>query len=282
MTQTPVVWKSGGRWISVALLSGMTLSSGANATPANASRAQAAPPRTWLTLDRPWLCRIWSVPTGQTRHCTTRWHLDSRGRVVSDDPAWVPVGAGDDPLDVELLWFDRGPEAEMYRHPRNLKPVSVAVAAPRRYTTFSASAPSTVSYGSGPFGFWTPPPGHPAYRLPDYAGDPNAAYYGYCTWYAQYRRMDERLINLGNAWQWAFNAPSHGLRVGTAPAVGATVVFQPGVEGAGGAGHVGHVEAVYGGGWFLISEMNMTWNGGGWGRVSYRYVLVERGVSFIY
>ena len=63
---------------------------------------------------------------------------------------------------------------------------------------------------------------------------------------------------------------------------GATVVFQPGVEGAGGAGHVAHVEAVYPGGWFLISEMNFYWNGGGWGRVDYRFAYARSGVSFIY
>jgi surface antigen len=285
LTQTPVVWKSGGRWISVALLSGMTLSSGANASPANAGMAQVAPPRTWLTLDRPWLCRFWSVPSALTRHCTTRWHLDSRGQVVSDDPAWVPAGGVDDPIEVEPLWFYRGLDPRPYPRHAVVKPAVTPVVAPR-HTMISAAVPARVSYGgtggTGPYGLWTPPPGHPAYALPDYAGDPNAAYYGYCTWYAQYRQMGERLLNLGNAWQWAYNAPAHGLRVGTTPAVGATVVFQPGVEGAGGSGHVAHVEAVYGGGWFLISEMNMMWNGGGWGRVSYRYGLVEPGVSFIY
>ena len=49
------------------------------------------------------------------------------------------------------------------------------------------------------------------------------------------------------------------------PAVGATVVFQPHVQGASSAGHVGHVEKVYGNGWFLISEMAFYWNGGGFG-----------------
>jgi len=35
-------------------------------------------------------------------------------------------------------------------------------------------------------------------------------------------------------------------------------------------------------GWFLISEMNFYWNGGGWGRVDYRYAHSGWGVSFIY
>lgn len=286
MTQTPGVWKSSGKWISVALLSSMTLSSGANATPANASFARVGSLQTWLTLDGRWLCRVWSAPTGLSRHCTLRWHLDARGQVVSDDPAWVLAGDAVTPFDDAPLSFYRGLDARTHQRHPSVQPAIAPMVVAARPPVLSAAAPTKVSYGgtggSGPYGLWTPPPGHPAYTLPDYAGDPNAAYYGYCTWYAQYRRMGERLINLGNAWQWAYNASARGLRVGTTPAVGATVVFQPGVEGAGGSGHVGHVEAVYGGGWFLISEMNMMWNGGGWGRVSYRYGLAEPGVSFIY
>jgi len=87
---------------------------------------------------------------------------------------------------------------------------------------------------------------------------------------------------MGNARYWAGNAPRRGLRVGSVPIRGATVVFQPGVQGAAGAGHVAHVLALYPDGWFLISEMNAYVNGGGWGRVSYRYVHVGWGVSFIY
>ena len=36
------------------------------------------------------------------------------------------------------------------------------------------------------------------------------------------------------------------------------------------------------GGWFLISEMNFYWNGGGWGRVDYRLAHTGWGVQFIY
>ena len=84
------------------------------------------------------------------------------------------------------------------------------------------------------------------------------------------------------ATQWIAAARSHGLAVGSSPATGATVVFSPGVEGAGGGGHVGHVEQVLSGGWFIISEMNFYWNGGGWGHVDYRYVHTGSGVAFIY
>ena len=119
--------------------------------------------------------------------------------------------------------------------------------------------------------------------MSNFAGDPYASEFGYGTWWAWYRHQNEpALMKLGNAAQWAWNASAHGLRTGTAPAVGATVVFQGGVQGADAVGHVAHVEAVYSGGWFLVSEMSFYWNGGGWGRVSYRYAHTGAGVSFIY
>ncbi len=90
------------------------------------------------------------------------------------------------------------------------------------------------------------------------------------------------MTKLGMASQWAANAPRYGLRTGTTPVVGATAVFQPGVEGAGSGGHVAHVEQVLGGGWFIVSEMNFGLNGGGWGRVDWRYAYVAPGVAFIY
>lgn len=86
---------------------------------------------------------------------------------------------------------------------------------------------------------------------------------------------------MGNALNWASSAAARGYAVGSTPVVGGTVVFQPGVQGAGGAGHVAHVEAVYPDGWFLISEMNFYINGGGWGRVDYRYAHTGWGVQFI-
>jgi hypothetical protein len=45
---------------------------------------------------------------------------------------------------------------------------------------------------------------------------------------------------------------------------------------------VAHVEAVYPGGWFLVSEMNFYVNGGGWARVDYRFAHVGGGVVFIF
>jgi surface antigen len=138
----------------------------------------------------------------------------------------------------------------------------------------------TNSNRSEGFGPWTPVPGHPTYTMHDFAGDPNSQYFGVCTWWAWYNHQDEGI--LGNAKDWTAHAKARGYATGTAPRVGATAVFQPHVQGASAIGHVGHVEEVYDNGWFMISEMNFYWNGGGWGRVDYRYVQVGPGVSFVY
>jgi surface antigen len=125
-------------------------------------------------------------------------------------------------------------------------------------------------------------PGHPAFAV---SGAPDNFYYwafGQCTWWAQWERRDENLRGMGNARYWAGSAAGRGYTISSAPKAGATVVFQPGVQGAGGAGHVAHVEAVYPDGWFLVSEMNFYWNGGGLARVDYRFVHSGGGVQFIY
>ncbi|HET8908458.1 MAG TPA: CHAP domain-containing protein [Ktedonobacterales bacterium] len=152
----------------------------------------------------------------------------------------------------------------------------------------STPPPSTSGISAPPLRPWPPSwaydsvPGYYSFRMTE----PASGYYwwafGQCTWWAQYKRQDENLRHMGNAEYWAAGAAARGYRVGRTPVAGATVVFQPGVEGAGGAGHVAHVVKVYPDGWFLISEMNFYWNGGGWGRVDYRFAYVRSGVSFIY
>jgi surface antigen len=116
--------------------------------------------------------------------------------------------------------------------------------------------------------------------------EPASGYYwwafGQCTWWAQYERQDENLRHMGNAQYWGNGAAGRGYTVSSVPKPNATVVFQPGVQGAGGAGHVAHVIAVYPDGWFLVSEMNFYWNGGGYARVDYRYAHSGWGVQFIY
>jgi surface antigen len=145
----------------------------------------------------------------------------------------------------------------------------------------SGAAPSIGAYNAGAYNPWASPPGHPAYALGDVAGDPYSSVYGQCVWYAWYRHRSLPLFQLGVSGQWVTNARRLGLRVGSSPWVGATVVFQPNVQGASSSGHVGVVEQILGSGWFLISEMNFYFNGGGFGRVSYRYAHVGAGVAFI-
>ena len=175
-------------------------------------------------------------------------------------------------------------------------------AAPGTKAPGSAGLPSTGKSGSGsskagpsthispaPLHPWPPynqfkvyPPGYSSFGVTEPKNDYYYWAFGQCTWWAQHQRSDENLRHMGNAMYWAGSAKARGYRVGNTPAVGATVVFQPGVQGAGGAGHVAHVVKVYPNGWFLVSEMNFYWDGGGWGRVDYRYAHSGGGVSFIY
>ncbi len=242
-----------------------------------------------------------TVGDGTTVHCTTKWHVSTTGNLISDAPSYVPNPTGDWPV-----------AATPARYPRTFRRMALTTATatvqltakvvrrvpppppvaqtfvPQLRATSSPAAPAVAAPASsqgvapGGIGLWTPPPGHPAYGLGDFAGDPYSSSYGTCTWYAWYRRQDERLASFGPATNWISGARTAGLATGSSPAAGATAVFAPGVEGAGGGGHAAHVEQVLGGGWFLISEMNFTFDGGGWGRVSYRYALAGPGVSFIY
>lgn len=152
----------------------------------------------------------------------------------------------------------------------------------------TAAAPATTSsYSAAPFSPWPPAsqwvtvPGYYSFTVYGSGGYYSWAF-GQCTWWAQDQRRDENLMHMGNAQFWAIGARSRGYTVSSVPRPGSTVVFQPGVEGAGGAGHVAHVVKVYPNGWFLIAEMNFYWNGGGWGRVDYRLAHTAWGVQFIY
>jgi hypothetical protein len=199
-----------------------------------------------------WLC--YGSSNG-VYHCTSHWYR-SGGRLVSLNPGWVPGSAGS------------------YSHRSSYR---------SSYRGGGGGSFSSYSYSRAPGNIsdWAYT-GHLTYGIRDFRGDPYGAYFGTCTWYAWFRHSNEPLMRLGSAGQWAWNARAHGLPTGSTPRVGATVVFQGGVQGADPAGHAAHVEAVYGNGWFLISEMNFYWNGGGWGRVSYRYAHTGWGVSFIY
>jgi LysM repeat protein len=167
------------------------------------------------------------------------------------------------------------------------------------YTGMNLKIPNDPSYGKNyypllnlpyapaitpapPYGAYVAPPGFQSFGVSDYAGDPVAGSFGQCTWWAAHKRPDEFFWGIGDAWTWADGAPRRGYIVTDYPVPNATVVFQPGVQGALGAGHVAHVEQILPGGWILISEMNFFWNGGGWGRVDYRYITAGPGVVFIH
>lgn len=105
--------------------------------------------------------------------------------------------------------------------------------------------------------------------------------WGQCTWGAK-ALTNENLNHLGNARDWLANARARGLPTGSTPRVGATVVYQAGVQGAAGLGHVAHVVQVLSGGRFVVEEMNYSGFGGGFGKFSYRTSWTGWGVGFIY
>ena len=110
--------------------------------------------------------------------------------------------------------------------------------------------------------------------------------FGWCTWYAAYRRAQlGRPVpsNLGNAATWYILAQRAGLPTGLTPQVGAVAVNQ-------GGDHVMIVEQVNTDGSFWISEMNAggqksitdTSPAGGWDRVDYRLISSVGVLKFIY
>jgi surface antigen len=110
---------------------------------------------------------------------------------------------------------------------------------------------------------------------------PNSYPWGQCTWGAAALAHDN-VDHLGDALYWLANAQAGGLPTGSVPKVGATVVFQPGVQGASDLGHVAHVIAVYPDGAFRVEELNFYGYGGGFGVWSTRVAHTGWGVSFIY
>ncbi|HEY7976313.1 MAG TPA: CHAP domain-containing protein [Ktedonobacterales bacterium] len=350
MLRSDVLWRNGGRLLSVALLGGLALNAGGAPIETMDAHGQSHTSLTWLTLENGWLCRSWSAPlaasaTGispvvmgstantiplafttqrpgatagadfapsvqavdslvsvsrgiqrNVKHCTTQWHISADGHLISDATTWAPNPTGEWPAlsEATLATAPLRASSRMLTlagathkaAPSKIASVLVMhTIAPKPVVLAAAAAPQSapVYTAPGAIGPWTPVAGHPTYSMGDFAGDPHSSEFGVCTWWAWYARRDEpQLGTLGVATNWINNARAQGMSTGYAPAAGATVVFQPGVEGAGGNGHVAHVEQLLGGGWFIISEMNFYWNGGGWGRVDYRYAHAGSGVAFIY
>ena len=92
------------------------------------------------------------------------------------------------------------------------------------------------------------------YSIPLRMGAPAGTYgnnrfpWGWCTWYVASRR---NVTWQGDAYQWYGNAQAQGYPVGSTPQAGAIMVTWES-----GWGHVAYVEAVYGDGSWLVSEMN--------------------------
>ncbi len=201
------------------------------------------------TVQGGWLCYGWS---NGAYHCTQHWHR-SNGRLVSDNPAWVPnIGAT---TTVKTTSYS-APVTKGYVQG------STSAGEPCRSTDYFNGAPSQWKVAPSCYGgIYSVNPANYVYR----------SGFGWCNWWPE-------VMNPGRP-----NLLWGGYAHGSTPRVGATVKFAPGVQGAGGGGHWARVVAIYPGGqWMLISEMNFYWRGGGWQRVDYRYVHVGAGVSFIY
>ena len=109
-------------------------------------------------------------------------------------------------------------------------------------------------------------------------------FYGQCTYWAnmRYHQTTGHWIPwLGNAYQWAYQAPAYGWTLSTTPNPhGASImVFSPYAEGAGAYGHVAVVESVNNDG--SVTTSNWNW-GGAWATLSYRTFYPGPGVSFIW
>lgn len=119
---------------------------------------------------------------------------------------------------------------------------------------------------------WAVPPGCYGYVYkPNPADYPYRPGWGWCNWWPE-----EMHPNLPG--DEALRLPRH-----RTPRVGATVWFDPGEQGASSDGHWAELVAINPDGyWLLISEMNNTWRGAGWGRVDYRYIHMSPGVWFLY
>jgi hypothetical protein len=197
-----------------------------------------------------WLCYGW--PNG-AYHCTQRWHR-SDGRLVSDNPGWVPNVGG--------VATTRTTFSATVRHSSGVVQGNSGAGEPCRSNWYFNGTPSQWQVPPSCYGgVYAVNPAHYVYR----------SGFGWCNWWPE-------VLNPGRP-NLLWGPYAHG----SSPRVGATIKFAPGVQGAGGGGHWGTVVAIYPGGyWMLISEMNFTWRGAGWQRVNYRYVHVGAGVSFIY
>jgi CHAP domain len=121
---------------------------------------------------------------------------------------------------------------------------------------------------------WTAPPGcYAKIFQPVQSAYYSPTSFGFCNWWVEALHPKHPDILLDSA----------KYTTGSTPVPGAAMWFDPGVQGASSAGHWAVVVAVnpdnY---WILVTEMNFTWRGGGFGRVDYRYVHVGAGTHYVY
>ena len=142
------------------------------------------------------------------------------------------------------------------------------------YATATGGLPCQQSYMFvAKISQWTVPPGcYGKIYYPDRSIYHASSTFGYCNWWVLALHPNQPDILYGKEYT----------RTST-PVAGAAVWFNPNVQGAGSAGHWAQAVAVSPDGyWVLITEMNFSWNGGGFGRVDFRYIHVGSGVVFIH
>jgi hypothetical protein len=124
-------------------------------------------------------------------------------------------------------------------------------------------------YYTGSIYMWKVPPGcYAGVYWPNQANYVYRSGFGWCNWWPEVLHPSRPNILWGTR---------H-----SSPIPGAVAVFAPGEQGASSSGHYGEVVAILPGNWILISEMNDTWRGAGFGRVNYRYVWEDSGVTYIW
>lgn len=215
-----------------------------------------------------WLCYGWS---NGIYHCTQYWHR-SGGLLISERPSFVPSQTGSAPAPLGNPVPNPPPPTGGACPGGGLSVVGYVANgmhwAPGGIPNDSCAAVQAAPYG-GALSLWKVPPA-PFDRV-YYVNPrlyPSRVGWPVCAWWG--RELNPHYAFGGGLWGQ------------TKPRVGATVRYAPGVLGAGSGGHVGHVVAVYSNGWFLSSEMNFYWRGGGAGKVVFRFVHPQGGVTFVY
>lgn len=225
--------------------------------------------RGW-TVQGSWLC--YGYPSG-VYHCTQRWYRSSSGLYISTT-SFVPSQTGVSAVQSPPVNLPSPlPTTGSGNCPGAGLPALGGVSGGMHWEPGGIPGDSCYAVQAAPYGgaisLWKAPPApfDKVYYV-NPALYPSRTGWPVCAWWGR----------VNNA-HYAFGGGQWGM---SQPRVGATVRYAPGVLGAGSAGHVGHVVAVYSNGWFLSSEMNFYWRGGGSGRVIFRFVHAQSGVSFVY